>query len=107
MDALHLIPGLVGGIVTSLVFFAVVWASHIYAMELWYNEAPKDSAPPTDPAQDTALAIAVSVTLLAVSVAITWWMAARSAGFWDATLAESWAEIIVALLNFLSSGPGS
>ncbi|MEM1347847.1 MAG: hypothetical protein AAGI01_04765, partial [Myxococcota bacterium] len=73
---------------------------------LWYNEPPDEAAPPRDHAQDVALAIAVSITLLAVCVAVTWWMAARSAGFWDATLAESWIEIVVALLNFLSNGLG-
>lgn len=94
ISELQLIPGLVGGLLTSLVLFAVIWASYLFAMEIWLSEITEGAQTSEATGKVVFWTTLIIAVLLAGSIATAWWTAARGASFWSSTLSAYWVQVV-------------
>ena len=103
IDNLMLIPGLVGGGITSLVFGVLVAMSYVFAREIWTADISQGAQPVPEASKGKAVAWTLTIILcmLVGSTATAWWVATKGHGFWEATLAAYWVQIVINVLDLI------
>ncbi|MEM1094646.1 MAG: hypothetical protein AAGJ10_08590 [Bacteroidota bacterium] len=103
MDNLQLIPGLIGGMLTCVPFSIMAWLSYIYAIEIWIADVTRgeQEIPAESKGKAVAWALAFTLCLLGGSIATAWWVAAQGYGFWAATLAAYWVQVVINLFDLV------
>lgn len=97
MDTI-VIPGLVGGRMTALVFCLLIAASYLKAPEVWIADMTRGEREVPDKAQAALWGLSVMAVLFCGSLATALWSSGTGGSFWRATAA---AYLVHVVINFV------